>query len=342
MSSELESQAWFESTFIGFLFRQFATPKPLPPGIRLTDQVAVVTGSNVGIGFEASRHLLSLGLSHLIMGVRSQSKGESAAAQLRKEFPAAAVSVWILDMQSYDSVRAFVDECATLPRLDAVILNAALMNISYRTAATTGHELTMQVNYLSTALLTTLLLPVLKAKKIPGAPRPPVICVVGSDLAYRVDVETRGSLLQHFNTPEGFGQFLWYGRSKVLLTFFLTKLAEFVNPDDVLVNMPNPGTTRGTAFFREFSTLVTKIIAIGQFLIARPAATAATTYLDAALVRGKESHGCFVSDWAIKPYPQFWYTAEGKEFGEKLWEETMEELNFAGASKVIQDMSASR
>jgi hypothetical protein len=32
------------------------------------------------------------------------------------------------------------------------------------------------------------------------------------------------------------------------------------------------------------------------------------------------------------------YTAEGHIVKERLWEETLEELNFAGASKIIQDM----
>lgn len=38
-------------------------------------------------------------------------------------------------------------------------------------------------------------------------------------------------------------------------------------------------------------------------------------------------------------FPLLWYTEEGKEFSEKLWEETMEELNFAGASKIVADMA---
>lgn len=32
------------------------------------------------------------------------------------------------------------------------------------------------------------------------------------------------------------------------------------------------------------------------------------------------------------------YTKEGREVGERIWEETMEELNFAGASKIVQGM----
>lgn len=301
MSSELESQAAFEATLIGFFYRQFTKPKPLPQGINLTGQVAIVTGSNTGIGLAACRQLLQLGLSHLVIGVRSRTKGDEAASQLRKAFPSATISVWIVDMQSYQSINAFVDQCKTLPRIDIAILNAALMKISFTTEPSTGHEVSLQVNYLSTALLSILLLPVLKEKKASGAERPPVLSIVGSDLAYRVDVETNGPVWPQFDSSEGYEQFEWYGRSKLLLTFFLSRLAEFVNPDDVLVNMPNPGTTKGTSFFREIPTLGGLMIGTLQFFFARRVDVGATTYLDAALARGVESHGSFLSDWAFKP-----------------------------------------
>ncbi|RYP45211.1 hypothetical protein DL768_008404 [Monosporascus sp. mg162] len=270
MSSRLENEASFEATNLGFLYRQFTRPKPLPTGVRLTDQVAIVTGSNVGLGLEACRQLLALGLSQLVMAVRSQSKGETAAGPLRKQFPNSIISVWVLDLESYDSIRAFVARCTTLPRIDIAILNAALMKPTYTTVPETGRETTIQVNYLSTALLSILLLPILRDKRIAGAPRPPVLSIVGSDLAWRVDIETRGQVLQQFERPEAYSQFPWYGRSKLLLTFFISKLAEFVSPDDVIVNMPNPGTTKGTAFFREFPTLAGKLVAVLQFLLARP------------------------------------------------------------------------
>src|SRR5689334_11884554 len=99
MSSKLEHQAAWESTVMGFAYRQFTRPIPLPAGISLDGQVAVVTGSNTGLGLAACRQLLELGLSQLIMGVRSQAKGDEVADQLRTSFPAATISVWLVDMQ---------------------------------------------------------------------------------------------------------------------------------------------------------------------------------------------------------------------------------------------------
>ncbi|RFU76460.1 short-chain dehydrogenase reductase family [Trichoderma arundinaceum] len=301
MSSQLESNASFEGTGLGFLWRQFTRPKPLPQGTTLVGEVAIVTGSNVGLGLSACRQLLELGLSHLIMAVRSQAKGDAAAGQLQRDFPSATVSVWILDMESYDSVRAFAKRCEGLDRIDIAILNAGLMKSPYTVVQATGYEVTLQVNYLSTALLTILLLPILKAKKVAGTSRPPVISIVGSDAMYRTQVDLAGPVLPQFQRKEAFDQFSWYGKSKLLETIFVSKLAEFVNPGDVLVNVSNPGMTGGTDIFREYPAFMRKLFLIIQRILGRTLHVGATTYLDAVLGQGEKSHGSFTSDWAIKP-----------------------------------------
>lgn len=87
MTPNIYENAIFETTIRGFLRRQRTTPTPLPTDLRVTNQTAIITGSNGGLGLAASRQPLKLGLSHLIMAVRSQAKGDVAATQLRKEFP---------------------------------------------------------------------------------------------------------------------------------------------------------------------------------------------------------------------------------------------------------------
>jgi NAD(P)-dependent dehydrogenase (short-subunit alcohol dehydrogenase family) len=131
----------------------------------LEGKVAIITGANCGLGFESARQLLTLGLSHLVVAVRSIEKGKAAASKLRLANSAATVDVWALDMESYDSVQAFVHKCDTeLSRIDYAILNAGLGPMIMHTNPSTGHETTIQVNHISTILLTILLLPVLKAK----------------------------------------------------------------------------------------------------------------------------------------------------------------------------------
>lgn len=302
MSSDLQRQARWESTFLAPISRQLTKPRAIPQGIRLTDQVAIVTGSNLGLGLEASRQLLQLELTHLVMGVRSEAKGNAAADSLRKEFPKATVSVWLLDMESYDSIRTFANRCASLPRIDISILNAGFTTQKFNIVPATGHETTMQVNYISTALLTILLLPILKAKKN-ASTRPPVLTLVGSDVTYTAKINTKNaSVLKQFDKADSYAQMSWYAASKLFLAFFATKLVDFVDPSDVLINVVSPGMTKGTGFFGDLPFVLGTMLRIMAIFLAQSTEMGATTYIDATIARGPESHGLFLSDWAIKLY----------------------------------------
>ncbi|KAI5918410.1 retinol dehydrogenase 12 [Camillea tinctor] len=333
--SSIEKDAAFEATFKGFLRRQRTTPVPLSDDLNLTGQTAIVTGSNVGLGLSAARQLLGLKLSHLVMAVRSQAKGDAVAEQLRKDFPGAEVSVWILDMESYDSIRAFVEKCDTLPCINAVILNAGVMLSNYTVTKSTGHETTLQVNYLSTVYLTMLLIPVLRAKKaasISSASRPPTISIVGSDTAYSgANLKPEAPVLAQFDNAKTYGVISAYANSKLILMFFFARLAALVDPADVLLNMPNPGMTKGTGLGHDGPVIARKIFSVAQYFLARSPETGATNYLDAALTRGPETHGRFFSEWTVKPFPPLFYTEQGKKLGDILVDETMKELGPAGA-----------
>jgi hypothetical protein len=146
---------------------QFKVKIPLPTRSKygsLDGKVAIITGANTGLGLESAKQLLTLGLSHLIVAVRSIEKGKAAASQLKLANPKATIDVWDLDMESYASIQSFAERCKTLPHIDYTILNAGLGPLKFSTTKATGHEKAIQVNFLSTVLLTILLLPILKAK----------------------------------------------------------------------------------------------------------------------------------------------------------------------------------
>ncbi|KAI1644599.1 NAD(P)-binding protein [Daldinia loculata] len=342
MSQHLESEATFEGHFIGFLYRQWLIHrKPIPKGTTISGQTAIVTGSNSGLGFEAARQLLQLGLAHLVMGVRSQARGNAAADKLRKEFPDSTISVWLVDMESYDSITAFAKKCETLPRIDIAILNAGLRCDNFTVVEATGHEKTFQVNYLSTILLAILLLPVLKSKKLSSSSLfPPRLSIVTSDTSYWADPLEAGPVLPQFDIPEEFKSMRSYPRSKLLQLYFISKLGEHIKADDVIVNASNPGFCRGTQFgdgaVKSFISALT--FWIFQNLNGRTVENGASAVVDGVVTKGKESHGSYVSDWGIRPYPKVVYTKEGQEIRERVWEETLEELNFAGASRIIEEM----
>lgn len=102
------------------------------PDVNLSDRVAIITGANTGLGLEAAKQLLAMRLSYLVIAVRSAAKGEAAAESLRKEHTTANVTVWLLDMSSYDSIQSFVRRAQEqLARLDIVILNAGIMKLKF-------------------------------------------------------------------------------------------------------------------------------------------------------------------------------------------------------------------
>ncbi|CAM1505950.1 Fc.00g115870.m01.CDS01 [Cosmosporella sp. VM-42] len=126
-----------------FIKNQFRAHLPDPPkNTNLNSKVAIVTGYNSGLGLESSKQLLRLGLSHLIMAVRSLEKGKAAATMLRKDTGSdAKIDTWALDMTSYDSVQQFAKRCDTeLPRIDIAILNAGFFPGAKFSLASTGHE----------------------------------------------------------------------------------------------------------------------------------------------------------------------------------------------------------
>jgi NAD(P)-dependent dehydrogenase (short-subunit alcohol dehydrogenase family) len=270
----------------------------------LEGKVAIITGANCGLGFESARQLLTLGLSHLVVAVRSIEKGKAAASKLRLANSAATIDVWALDMESYDSVQAFVRKCDTeLSRIDYTILNAGLGPMIMHTNPSTGHETTIQVNHISTVLLTILLLPVLKAKS--ARDNPARLTVVNSIMAHLCKFPNRDQrpLLPSFDDTNitKWDPIERYGVSKLLQQLFLVKLTEHVKSDDVVINMVDPGLTKGTGLSREAHGALRIGGAIFNGIAARPVDRGAATYVDALLGHGKESHGCFLMNTEISP-----------------------------------------
>lgn len=267
----------------------------------LSGKVAIVTGANTGLGLECARQLLSYELSQLIIAVRSLKKGEDVAANLRKKYPKAKIEVWLLDMSSYDSIQAFVSQIeGKLPRLDIAILNAGISKSTFR-LANTGHEETMQVNFLSTMLLSILLLPLLKSKSPAGSPGRLTIVTSMLSLTAEFAQKDKIPLLKAFDDETIFDGLDIYPTSKYLGQIFLWKLTDLVSADDVVVNFVEPGFVKGTSLQREAPAVIKFMLYLLKVTTGRSMQLGATTYLDAAITKGKESHGCLLMNWGIAP-----------------------------------------
>ncbi|KAK3302657.1 uncharacterized protein B0T15DRAFT_543558 [Chaetomium strumarium] len=312
--------------------------RPPPAGTSFAGKTAIVTGSSSGLGLEASRQMLALGLSHLVMGVRDSAKGERAAAPLRTRYPLARVDVWVLDQTSFDSVRAFAARCASdIDRLDIVILNVGMATPEW-IVTEDGHESMFQVNYLSTALLGLLLLPQLKASGIAHASGPGRLTIVGSNLALTEPfLPTDKSPLFSYLDDKDTNAKTWglqaaqhrHVVTKIMGMMLVQKLGELVDPDLVIVNNVDPGMVKNTELQRRLPAVLKAIIWLVFALIARTLEQGGWLYLDAVAVKGRESHGGFLFSWELHSFHPDMYTPEGRATTDRVWHETLRTLDFA-------------
>lgn len=127
-----------------------------------TSRVAIVTGGNSGIGYEAGLALAARN-AHVILAVRTAGKGEEAAFKIRKRHPQAQVTVMPLDLANLKSVRYFTETFLSKHNhLDILINNAGVMAAPRRRTAD-RFEMQFGTNHLGHFALTGLLLPALKA-----------------------------------------------------------------------------------------------------------------------------------------------------------------------------------
>ena len=90
-------------------------------------RVAIVTGSNTGIGYEAAAVLADKG-AHVVLAVRNLDKGKDAAARIAAKSPNADVALQELDLTSLDAIRKASDDLrSAYPRIDLLINNAGVM-----------------------------------------------------------------------------------------------------------------------------------------------------------------------------------------------------------------------
>ncbi|KAH6622687.1 hypothetical protein F5144DRAFT_336347 [Chaetomium tenue] len=259
----------------------------------------IVTGANVGLGFEAAKHLASLGAGRVILAVRTVAKGEAAKAAIDAAAGTAGtgvVSVWKLDLESFESVRGFVRRAEEeLERIDAVVENAGVALAEREMAE--GHVKPVTVNVLSTLLMAVLLVPVMRAKaKKVGDGVIPRITVLTSRSGFgedgRVDWEgVKGDAIKGMDA-EDMAPAKTYPLSKLAEVFAVRHLAREVLPVEkggVIINLVCPGlcvTELSRNAPEEFTTRLRHL----HGLYGRTAEDGSRTLLHGA-VAGVESHG---------------------------------------------------
>ena len=132
-------------------------------------KIAVVTGANRGLGFEASRQLAKKGY-HVILTSRDKEKGKKAAEQLQKE--GLQITFHILDVTSDESCQKLAEFLEKeFGKLDVLINNAGIMidsrdgsNSIFDAEVSTLKE-TMETNVYGVFRVTKALVPLMKKQK---------------------------------------------------------------------------------------------------------------------------------------------------------------------------------
>ncbi|KAJ9112869.1 hypothetical protein QFC19_000424 [Naganishia cerealis] len=110
-------------TLLNFISSQFTTLPPVDcPD--LTGRVVIVTGSNVGLGYEAAKTFAKYNPSRLILAVRNTQAGEKAAREIvdANDGKGTVPEVWELDLGRLQSVKDFGDRVnRELERLDIFV-----------------------------------------------------------------------------------------------------------------------------------------------------------------------------------------------------------------------------
>ena len=317
------------SSWLRFLYSQFFVTPPVPTK-SFAEKTVIITGSNVGLGLEAARHIVRLKASKVILAVRNLEKGQAAKASIEESEKCGGkvIEVWQLDLSSYESVKAFARKVETLPRVDSIVENAGMSTQRFQLAE--GHESTITVNVISTFLLALLVLPKLKETASKFNTRPH-LSIVSSEVHFWTDFTER-------KNPEIFAALDDKAASDMSGRYFLSKLLEvfvvreifdsLIKDKDsypVIINYLNPGLCH-SELMRDLDGIAVRLF---NNLLARSTEVGSRTLVNAALEIGDQSQGQYLSDCNSTPPAPFVTSKEGQETQKRIWQEL---------SKILEDI----
>lgn len=196
-------------------------------------RVILVTGATSGLGREVAIRLAAGG-AHVILHGRDAGRGAEVLRAIEQAGNGSA-RFYAADFASNAEVRAFAERILRdYDRLHVLVNNAGIGSVpAERELTAEGHELRFQVNYLSTVLLTRLLLPKLLAST------PARVVNVSSLSASPVDFD---DVMIAKNYTSGRA----YGQSKLAQVMFTFDLAAELEGKGVTVNALHPATLMPT------------------------------------------------------------------------------------------------
>lgn len=262
----------------------------------LSSKIAIITGSNTGIGKSTALGLAKLGCT-IILACRDTKKAELAQAEIQRKTGNKKVHILALDLSDLDSVRIFAkifkEKFSTL---DILVNNAGVMAFYERRLTKQGFEMQLGTNHLGHFLLTNLLLENLRKSE-------------------RGRVINVASLAHHYakcdfddiKSERSYGPNLAYGRSKLANILFTRELAKRLEQEksNIKVAALHPGVviTELTRNLEE-KFLVKAAVSLGRpirYLFFKDTEHGAQTSLHCALVEWEKlENGGYYADCKVK------------------------------------------
>ncbi|WP_405202399.1 SDR family oxidoreductase [Dokdonia sp. LLG6352-1] len=217
------------------------------------DKTFLITGTTSGTGYEAARILLAKGAT-VVMLNRNNTKAANTIATLKQEIgDTVNVSNIEMDLASLASVRkAAAEVLKTVPRIDALMLNAAIAQVPKQQLTVDGFESQLGVNHYGNFLLQGLLFPLVEQSN--GR-----IVTVGSE-GYKMGIKT--IQFNDMNWDHNYNPNSVYSQSKlaqIMTTYELQDRLKKAGKTNVKTYACHPGASR-TSLIKTSGSLMTRFV----------------------------------------------------------------------------------
>lgn len=216
----------------------------------LNGKTYLITGANTGAGFEAAKILLNKG-AEVVMLNRNETKSAKAISDLKAELGAnAKVSFIKMDLAELSSVRNAANEVNnTIPKIDALICNAAVAQVAQQQFTPDGFESNLGINHYGHFLLANLLFD--KIEQTSGR-----IVVVASE-GYKMGLKT--IQFEDMNFDKNYHPNNTYCHSKLAQMMFAYELQHRIKSANkaVQVYVCHPGASK-TSLIRKDAPFMTR------------------------------------------------------------------------------------
>jgi retinol dehydrogenase 12 len=284
-------------------------------------KVAIVTGSNSGLGLQTAKLLAKHG-AKVVATCRTQEKCDTTVTEIKTETPGADVIALQLELSDLDLVREFAKQflALNLP-LHLLFTNAGILACPYKTTAQ-GFEQQFGVNHLGHFLLCYLLMD----KLAENSSR----VIIVSSVGHYISCPPEGIKYNTLRSDKGHNPWIAQAKSKLANVLHAQALQRKFDERgaDVLVCAAHPGTTK-TALDRYITmrTVLQVFTALYHLipmrdLKARSVDVGASTLLLCALapdiIKGRYYAYNALETKHIHPL------AQNKEAAEELWNKSLE------------------